>query len=67
MHRGHTTPVYTFGAIGYSYKGRLLFVKGTGKNNAFTQKNYLEQVLEKALIGIVTALVLPRSVTGWIT
>ena len=51
MHCRHTTPVHAFGAIGYSYKSPLLFVKGTGKNGAFTQKNYLEQVLEKASVG----------------
>jgi hypothetical protein len=55
MHRGHTTPVHAFGAIGYSYKSLLLFVKGTGKSGAFTQNNYLEQVLEKALVGILGA------------
>jgi hypothetical protein len=55
MHRGHTTPVRAFGAIGYSYKSQLLFITGTGKNGAFTQKDYLEQVLEKALVGILGA------------
>lgn len=53
MHRGHTTPIHAFGAIGYGYKSQLLFIKGTGKNGAFTQKNYLEQVLEKAIVGIL--------------
>jgi hypothetical protein len=33
----------------------LLFIIGIGKNGAFTQKNYLEQVLEKALVGILGA------------
>jgi transposase len=55
MHRGHTTPVHAFGAIRYGYKSQLLFITGTGKNGAFTQKNYLEQVLEKALVGILGA------------
>jgi hypothetical protein len=55
MHCGHTTPVHAFRAIGYGYKSLLLFVKGIGKNGAFTQKNYLEQVLEKALVGILGA------------
>jgi hypothetical protein len=47
--------MHAFRAIGYSYKSPLLFVKGTGKNSAFTQENYLEQVLEKALVGILGA------------
>ena len=55
MHWGYTTPVHAFGAIGYGYKSQLLFITGTGKNGAFTQKNYLEQVLEKALVGILGA------------
>jgi hypothetical protein len=55
MHCRHTTSVHAFGAIGYSYKSSLLFVKGIGKNGAFTQKNYLKQVLEKALVGILGA------------
>jgi DDE superfamily endonuclease/Transposase len=55
MHRGHTTPVHAFGAIGYGYKSQLLFITGTGKNGAFTQKNYLAQVLEKAIVGILGA------------
>ena len=53
MHRGHTTPVHAFGAIRYRYKSKLLFIKGTGKNGVFTQKNYLEQVLEKAIVSIL--------------
>jgi hypothetical protein len=32
---------------------KLLFIMGTGKNGAFTQKNYLEQVLEKVIVGIL--------------
>jgi hypothetical protein len=47
--------VHAFKAIGYSYKSLLLFVKGTGKNSAFMQENYLKQVLEKALVGILGA------------
>jgi hypothetical protein len=33
----------------------LLFITGTGKNGTFTQKNYLQQVLEKAIVGILRA------------
>lgn len=55
MHCRHTTPVHAFGVIGYSYKSPLLFVKGIGKNGAFMQKNYLEQVLKKALVGFLGA------------
>jgi len=45
-HRGHTTPVNAWGAIGYGYKSPLLFVVGTGKKGAFKQTDYLAQVLE---------------------
>ena len=55
MHRGHTTPVHAFGAIGYGYKSQLIFIKGTGKNGAFTQVNYLAQVLKLAIKGILAA------------
>jgi hypothetical protein len=34
FHRGYTTPVSAWGAIGYGYKSPLIFVKGTGKTNA---------------------------------
>jgi hypothetical protein len=47
--------VHAFRAIRYSYKNLLLFVKGISKNGAFTQENYVEQVLEKALVGILRA------------
>jgi hypothetical protein len=46
MYRGHTTPVHAFGAIGYRYKSQLVFVHGSGKNGAFTQMDYLKQVLK---------------------
>jgi hypothetical protein len=55
MHRGHTTPVHAFGAIRYGYKNQLIFIKGTGKNGAFTQENYLAQVLKPAIEGILAA------------
>jgi hypothetical protein len=45
LHRGHTTPVNAWGAIGYGYKSPLIFVHGSGKKRAFTQKDYLSQVL----------------------
>jgi hypothetical protein len=53
MHCGHTTPVHAFGAIGYSYKSQLLFISGTGKNRAFTQADYLAQVLKPAVEGML--------------
>ena len=55
MHQGYTTPVHAFGAIEYSYKSQLIFIKGTGKNGAFTQENYLAQVLKLAIKGILAA------------
>jgi hypothetical protein len=46
FHRGHTTPVNAWGAIGYGYKSPLIFLHGSGKMGAFTQKDYLTQILE---------------------
>ena len=53
MHRGHTTPVNAFGAIGYGYKSKLLFIHGSGKKGAFTQRDYLEQVLQLGIEGML--------------
>jgi hypothetical protein len=36
LHRGHTTPVNAWGAIGYGYKSPLIFIHGSGKSGAFT-------------------------------
>jgi len=55
MHRGHTTPVHFFGAIGYSYKSQLVNIHGTGLHGAFTQKDYLSQVLEPYIEGFLKA------------
>jgi transposase len=46
FHRGGTVPVNAWGAIGYGYKSPLIFVHGSGKKGALTQKDYLSQVLE---------------------
>jgi hypothetical protein len=45
FHCGGAVPVNAWGAIGYGYKSPLLFVDGSGKKGAFTQKDYLTQVL----------------------
>jgi hypothetical protein len=45
FHRGGTIPVNAWGAIGHDYKSPLVFVKGSGKRGAFTQKDYLSQIL----------------------
>jgi transposase len=55
FHRGHTTPVNAWGAIGYGYKSPLLFVRGSGKKGAFTQRDYLAQVLAPYIEGILEA------------
>ena len=47
FHRGGTVPVNAWGAIGYGYKSPLIFVHGSGKKGAFTQKDYLAQVLSR--------------------
>ena len=46
MYRGYIIPVYFFGAIGYGYKSQSVNIRGIGKNGAFTQVDYLTQVLE---------------------
>ena len=46
LHRGHTTPVNAWGGIGFGYKTPLVFIKGSGKSGAFTQADYLAQVLK---------------------
>jgi transposase len=55
FHRGGTIPVNAWGAIGYGYKSPLLFVRGSGKRGAFTQKDYLAQVLEPYIQSILEA------------
>jgi hypothetical protein len=55
LHRGHTTPVNAWGAIGYGYKSPLIFIHGTGKAGAFKQTDYLTQVLQPHLQPILEA------------
>ena len=55
LHRGHTTPVNAWGAIGYGYKSPLLFIHGSGKIGAFCQTDYLAQILEAHLQPILEA------------
>jgi transposase/uncharacterized protein YeeX (DUF496 family) len=55
MHRGHTTPVHFFGTIGYGYKSQLVHIYGSGKTGAFTQKDYLAQVLKPYIQGFLVA------------
>jgi hypothetical protein len=55
LHRGHITPVHAWGAIGYGYKSPLLFIHGSGKTGAFTQKDYLAQVLQPHIQPILEA------------
>ena len=55
FHRGHTTPVNTWGAIGYGYKSPLIFIHGSGKKGAFTQKDYLSQFLAAHIQPILEA------------
>jgi len=55
MHRGHTTPVHFFGAIRYGYKSQLVSIHGSGMNGAFTQKDYLAQVLEPYILSFLEA------------
>ncbi len=44
-----------WGAIGYGYKSPLPFLHESGKKGAFTQRNYLAQILAPYLEGIVNA------------
>jgi len=55
FHRGHTTPVNAWGAIGYGYKSPLIFVHGSGKTGALVQTDYLAQVLEPYIRPILEA------------
>ena len=55
LHRGHTTPVNAWGAIGYGYKSPLLFIHGTSKLGAFKQKDYLAQILQPHIQPILEA------------
>ncbi|PVH69288.1 hypothetical protein DL98DRAFT_383181, partial [Cadophora sp. DSE1049] len=55
FHRGHTTPVSAWGAIGYGYKSPLVFVNGTGKKGAFKQMDYLSQILQPHIESIINA------------
>ncbi|RFU26845.1 hypothetical protein B7463_g9491, partial [Scytalidium lignicola] len=61
FHRGHTTPVNCWGAIGHNYKSELIIIQGHGKRGSFVQTDYLEQVLEPVIeviledFGVVTA------------
>jgi hypothetical protein len=55
LHRGHTTPVNAWGAIGYGYKSPLIFVHGAGKTGALIQTDYLTQVLEPHIRPILEA------------
>jgi len=58
FHRGHTTAVSAWGAIGYGYKSPLIFVHGSGKSHALTQVDYLSQVLEPYIRPILEAFAL---------
>jgi transposase len=55
FHRGYTTPVHAWGGIGYGYKSPLVFLKGSGKNGAFTQEDYLAQILTPNIESILEA------------
>ena len=55
FHRGHTTAVSAWGAIGYGYKSPLVFIHGTGKSLALKQVDYLAQVLEPYIRPILEA------------
>jgi transposase len=54
FHRGHTIPVNAWGAIRYRYKSPLLFLKGSSKSGAFTQADYLAQVLAPHIEGFIS-------------
>jgi hypothetical protein len=47
--------VNAWGAIGYGYKSPIIFLKGTGKTGAFKQLDYLGQVLQPYIQGILEA------------
>jgi hypothetical protein len=55
LYRGHTTPVNAWGAIGYGYKSPLIFIHGSGKSGAFTQRDYFSQLLAPYIQPILEA------------
>jgi hypothetical protein len=66
LHRGYTTPVNAWGAIGYGYKSPLLFIQGSGKKGSFTQFDYLNQILRYILpiiqaFSLVTHTLMPSA------
>lgn len=46
-----------WGVIRYGYKSPLIFVHGSGKKGAFTQKDYLSEVLALHIKGIMEAFI----------
>ena len=55
FHRRGTIPINVWGAIEYSYKSSLLFLDETGKKGAFKQVDYLTQILQLYIQGIIEA------------
>jgi hypothetical protein len=58
FHYGYTIPVNAWGVIGYSYMSPLLFIRGSSKSGAFTQADYLVQVLEPHIQGFIDDFVI---------
>jgi hypothetical protein len=48
-------PVHFFGTIGYGYKSQLVHIHGSGKNSAFTMKDYLARVLQPRIQDFLAA------------
>jgi len=55
MHKGGTILIHFFGVVEYGYKNPLVNIYGIGKNGAFTQKDYLAQVLKPYVQGFIAA------------
>jgi hypothetical protein len=55
MYSAPITLVNAWGVIRYGYKSPLLFISSTGKSGVFKQVDYLAQVLELYIQGILEA------------
>jgi hypothetical protein len=66
FHRGHTTLVSCWGAIGYNCKSQLIILQGHSKRGALIQTDYLAQVLELAIESILEDFGLVTTELGYL-
>jgi hypothetical protein len=66
FHKNHTTPVSYWEAIGYNYKSQLIILQKHSKRGVFIQIDYLAQVLELAIKGILEDFSLVTAELGYL-